>query len=99
MKLTIVPEDGVVTLDGESYANLDLSFIEPTIHAVQWYGTFGEVEYKDPVTGKMTLNQEIFDISPYQQAIDLWNSAKIEKENSSQSVKNPIGDAPNVIAC
>jgi hypothetical protein len=98
MRLTIIPEDKVVTLNGESYNNIDLSFLDNSIHAIQWYETFGEIEYKDLVTGKMTLNEEIVDISPYQQAIDLWNSAKIEKENASKEAKKPIGDAPNVIA-
>jgi hypothetical protein len=97
MKLTIVPEDGVVTLDGESYANLNLSFLDPTIHAVQWYGTHGEVEHKDPVTGKMTANREIQNIDEFQQAITVWQAAK-DMEESSLEAEKLVGNAPNVIA-
>ena len=77
MRVTIVvTEDASVAVDGENYLGLDLSFMDPTIHAVQWYGTHGEVEYKDPVTGKMTANQEITDFTPYQQAVTVWQAEK-----------------------
>ncbi len=76
MRVTIVVIDSSVAVDGETYDQLDLSFMDPTIHAVQWYDTHGEVEYKDPVTGKMTVNQEITDFTPYQQVITLWQVRK-----------------------
>jgi len=76
MRVTIVVADSSVTVDGEAYSQLDLSFMDPTIHAVQWYDTHGEVEYKDPVTGKITANQEITDFTPYQQVITLWQVRK-----------------------
>ena len=98
MKLTIVPEDRVVTLDGESYANLNLSFLDPTIHAVQWYDTHGEVEHKDPATGKMTANREIQSIDEFQQAITVWQTAKEAAEATRLAAETPVGNAPNVIA-
>jgi hypothetical protein len=80
MRLVIIPSDSFVSIDGEGYGNLNLSSLDQTIHAVQWYETHGEVEHKDPVTGRMTENRAITDISEFSAVIDLWNEAK---ENSA----------------
>lgn len=46
MRLTIVISDGTVIKDGTPATGLDLSFVDSSIHALQWYDTYGEVEYK-----------------------------------------------------
>jgi hypothetical protein len=61
--------------DGAFYDHLDASQLPNDVHAVQWNGTSGEVEKKDPATGKMTTNEEISDISAFQFAVDAWQSA------------------------
>lgn len=75
MRVTIIPEDGFVSVDGEGYHDLDLSFMLSDIHAVQWYDTEGEVEYKDN-RGRATRNETITDLTPYQPALDAWQVAK-----------------------
>jgi hypothetical protein len=101
MRLTIIPMDGVVILDEKVYRNLDLSFMDNTIHAVQWYGTYGEVEHKDPITGKMTANREIQSIEEFQQAIAVWQAAKDAEEARLEAARlaaeTPVSDAHNVI--
>lgn len=47
MKVTIVPSDNVVIVDGVGINSLDLTHLDPTIHAIQWYGDAGHVEYTD----------------------------------------------------
>jgi len=76
MRITIIPDDKFVSVDGDGLTDLDLSFIDSNIHAIQWYDTYGEVEYKDPVTQKMTYNREITDLSEFQQAIAIWQTEK-----------------------
>lgn len=51
MKLTIIPADGSVGEDGKFYNNLDLSScdIPLDVHALQWDGTAGWIEFKTPV--------------------------------------------------
>lgn len=51
MKLTIIPGDGSVGEDGVFYSSLDLSScnIPANIHALQWDGAAGWIEFKDPV--------------------------------------------------
>lgn len=75
MKLTIIKSDGMVAIDGQPYFDLDLSAIPDNVHAVQWSGEVGEVEHKDPATGKMTANEEITSLDQFQVAIDAWTTA------------------------
>lgn len=51
MRLTIIPADGSVGEDGNFYLNLDLSScgIPADVHALQWDGVAGWIEFKDPV--------------------------------------------------
>lgn len=51
MKLTIIPGDGAVGEDGKFYTDLDLNScgIPSDIHALQWDGVAGWIEFKDPV--------------------------------------------------
>lgn len=81
MKLTIVADDQSVGVDGEFFSPLDLSQLNPTIHAVQWYGEYGEIEYKTVfINGALTKpqNQLITDTAPFQFAVDAWNEKKAE---------------------
>lgn len=51
---TIVPEDGVVVIDGQAAQNVSMAGIPPNVHAIQWYGLrgVGDIQYKvDPLTG------------------------------------------------
>lgn len=83
MRLTISDQGNdliQVTIDGLSYEDLDGSQLDNSIHAVQWYDTYGDVEYKDPTTGDMTHNVDIDSISDFQFAIDAWNVAKAAED-------------------
>ena len=83
MKVTIIPVDSSVTINGVGFSGLDLSFIPNNVHAVQWYDTFGEVEIKDTVTGKMISNDNISSLDFYQPAIDAWNLVKLATEQAA----------------
>jgi len=72
MRLTIVPEDSVVYIDGVCKHGIDLSFMSD-IHAVQWYDTWGEIERVDPET-RVPSNERITSIEQFQPAIDAWNN-------------------------
>jgi hypothetical protein len=78
MRVIILPDDNSVSVNGEDHSNLDLSFIDPTIHAVQWYDTYGEIERKDPLTKRMTGNEEITSFDEFQPAIAAWQAKKDE---------------------
>jgi len=72
MRLTIIVEDRLVSVDGVGYnlpESIDLSWIPSDVWAVQWYDTYGEIEYND---GK--LNSTINDLGIFQQAVTAFNS-------------------------
>ena len=79
MRLTIIADDQRVGVDNEFFEPIDLSALDQSIHAVQWYGEYGEVEFKavfeNGVFSK-PQNQFITDVAPYQFAIDAWQAAK-----------------------
>jgi len=75
MRVTIIPSDGFVSVDGVGYGALDLSTIDSSVHAVQWYGEEGEVEVCNPVTRRMVENRTITSLSEFQSALDAWNAA------------------------
>jgi hypothetical protein len=76
MRVTIIPSDGFVSVDGVGYSDLDLAAIDATVHAVQWWGESGEVEVKDAATGKMQANVEIDSLDTFQLALAAWQAAK-----------------------
>lgn len=79
MKLTIVADDQCVGIDGEFFTFLGLAQLDSTIHAVQWYGEYGEVEYKTRFENGAIVkpaNVLITDVTPYQFAVDAWNATK-----------------------
>jgi len=75
MRVTIIPADGFVSVDGEGYSDLDLSFMASDIHALQWYDTDGELEIQD-ARGRVIENRSIDSLEPYQPALAAWQAAK-----------------------
>jgi hypothetical protein len=75
MRATIVVDDNIVLVGGVAQ-KVDCSpLIAQNIHAVQWYDTVGEEEFRaDPETGARAPNNKIADFSPYQPYVDLWNA-------------------------
>lgn len=92
-RYTIIVDDQRVAVDAVGYDELVFQ-IDPSIHAVQWYGTYGEIEYKtvfDPVTKTVSKPQnEIFEnATRFQNALDAWQVADIQAKEAQQAVVNP----------
>lgn len=75
MKFTIIQENNFVCVDGVGYElETPIGGIDG-IHAVQWYGEYGEIEYSRKLVDGAFVKpaNEIFsDASRFQSAIDLW---------------------------
>jgi hypothetical protein len=98
MKIVIVADDKRVCVDGLCFDDLDMSSLDSSIHAIQWNGEWGEIEYKSEFqNGQITKpqNQVITDITPYQWAVNIWNVAKnAQAEEIAKSELNiPIIEA------
>lgn len=75
MKLTIIVDDKRVGVDGVFYDLVDFPALDPSIHAVQWYGEYGEIEYKTRFDGGKLVRPEnllITDISDYANFVSAW---------------------------
>jgi hypothetical protein len=94
MRIVIIADDARVGIDSLAYDDLDMSQLDKTIHAVQWDGEYGEVEYKSKFeNGQMVkpLNQIIKSFVPYQWAIDVWSAAKAaEIEAELAATRTPV---------
>jgi len=87
MKITIIPIDKMIGIDGEFLSNIqqDFSWIPQNVHAVQWCETWGEIEYTDG-----SLNERIEELGIYEQAIDTYNNEKQRIENEIISKSEAI---------
>lgn len=73
-RMTIIPADKIVWIDGVERRELEFS-IEPHIHAVQWNGEYGEIEFASRFDGNSIVkpaNEFFTDPSRFQSAIDAW---------------------------
>jgi hypothetical protein len=90
MRLTIIPADGAVYIDGVSYMNLDLSTcdIPSSVHALQWYDTYGELEFKRSfVDGQIVhpINEMLTKLPTWANtAVAAWNQAKLDFEEADR---------------
>lgn len=80
MRLTIIPDDSYVSINNDnSHLPLDLSScnIPQEIHALQWYGTRGWIEFDDPVDpfSPKQENQEITVLPDWALAcVEVWEN-------------------------
>ena len=73
MRLTIIPSSKYIAVDGEGLLKIqqDLSWIPSNVHAVQWYDTWGEIEYNGG-----SPNERIEELGIFEQAVEDYNNEK-----------------------
>ena len=89
MRLTIIPIDKAVYLDGKCYNGIDLSWIPDIegkkVHAIQWHEENGvgegEIEFVGPDQNLKITTLGIEGFCSFQKAIDQWNE-KLEEEEA-----------------
>jgi hypothetical protein len=80
MRLTIIPIDNFVAVDGDSsHQPLDLSTcgIPVDVHALQWFETRGWIEFNDPIDpfAPKPPNQEITELPQWvNNCMAVWNA-------------------------
>lgn len=81
MKLTIIPSDGAIYKDGISYSELDLSDAPSNVHALQWSGDAGFIEFKTESEFRKPANENIDQLPEWAiAAIGKWDEAKAAEE-------------------
>lgn len=88
MRLTIIPIDKAVYLNGKCYHDIDLSWIpdieDKKVHAIQWEEEDGvgegEIEFVGPYQNLKITTLGIEGFCSFQKAIDQWNEKQEEEE-------------------
>jgi Phage tail assembly chaperone protein len=82
MRLTIITADKGIGIDGQFILGIqeELSWIPSNIRAVQWYETWGEIEYGDG-----SPNEKIEELGIYEQAVDTFNNEKQRLEDEEKA--------------
>lgn len=75
MKITIIPTDQIVIVDGVAVAGIDMSGVSNIVQAVQWDGISGFVEYNN---GDAT--SKIDTVADYQIIIDRYVAIRADEE-------------------
>ena len=86
MRLTIIPADNLVLIDGRAISIANLSTLLPGIRAVQWGGERGEIEHAPDEDGDIPPNTTIESAAAFQSIIDLWNDAAFAIDNPQPPV-------------
>jgi hypothetical protein len=63
--------------------------VKDNIHAVQWYDTWGEIEFK-PKDGKYFPNERITHFGKFQSYADQWVKLKVIYEEEQKELKYKI---------
>ena len=80
MRITVVKEDGTVTIDGKAFNGIDMSSLPSFVHALDWNDTSGDLQCKDPVDGSMS-NWTIHSLAPFGVVISQWEAKKHASDN------------------
>lgn len=79
MKLTVIPADGYISVDGVA---LTFSFAYPAnVHAIQWNGSSGTVETKD---GSQSSITKLADVQVY---LDAFNAESFKRSTIANTPK------------
>ncbi len=68
MRFTYIKDDKVVGIGGK-FLNIDNSTFDQEVDAIQWYETWGEIEF---INRQERNNEKFEDISYIQSLIDAW---------------------------
>lgn len=100
MKLTIIPSDGLVSIDGFAYTGLQQIGSPSNVHALQWQENKGWIEFSNGIP-----NQDIEELPTWVEvALSKWEEAKltidtvIAGNTQVQSIEQayPIADVASV---
>ena len=76
MRFTYIKTDKIIGING-IFLTIDNSSFNQEVDAIQWYDTYGEIEF----INRQERNNEFFeDINYIQSLIDFWNVEKINQD-------------------
>ena len=95
MKLTIIPVDGAVYKDGYSYSGLDLSFVSSNVHALQWKGSTGWIEFVENDDGTKPQNEPITELPSWASVcVAKWDEAETARLAAEEAAREAAKNQP-----
>jgi hypothetical protein len=92
MRVVIIKDDNAVNVDGVR-RTVDLGDLPADFHAMQWYDTWGEIEYRmvncEHCGGRNKKpNLVTGDLSPYQKYVDAWHveDARVKAAEAAEAL-------------
>jgi hypothetical protein len=76
MRVTIIPEDKFIRKDDIMINLPEWNFDDSNIHAIQWYDTEGEIEYKGTPNPTNTSFQDTSILEPYINSLEAYLDAQ-----------------------
>ena len=95
MRITIIVDDKSMGVDGVFASPVDLSMLNPEIHAIQWHGEYGEIEFKTKAEdGNLVkpANERLTSIEPYLFLLPAWEVAKVNFEAEQAAAVQKMRD-------
>lgn len=71
-RVTIIPSDTFCSVNGVAFSGIDMSSVRSSVHAVQWYGAWGEEEIIDKNTLRMQPSIRITSLSNYSKVLTAY---------------------------
>ncbi len=72
LRATIIPSDKFCSVDGVSFIGVDMTNVAADVHAIQWFGTWGEQEISDRRIGRIDRNEKIQNLDAYQSVLNSY---------------------------
>lgn len=108
MRLTIIPSDGTVCINSVCKNSLDLApaNIPENVHALQWYGDVGEIEYDLDASEEKPKNKRIESLPEWaDKCVAIYNEpvpepppppAPTPDQITSQTIATAVGDLQKI---
>lgn len=88
MRVTIIPIDTFCAVDGIGFVGIDMTSAPKDVHAVQWFGTWGEQELLDLKTGRIDRNEKIHNLDTYQAVLNSYWSIRNQHDAAVKEAIN-----------
>ena len=78
MQVTVIVDDNTILVNGFA-ESCDLSGMPDYIHALQWYGAYGEIEFRAADDGSRQANKRVEDFEEFKKYIAAWETKAKEE--------------------
>ena len=79
MRVTVIADDNRVIVDGKGRKVDTSGLLSDKIHAMQWYGDFGEIEFRTTRSFELDHrppNVKVKEFTRFEPYLNAWNMAK-----------------------